>query len=99
MSLLEDVKVVCRVGTDKLDAELEALVAAAIADMERAGVHPALLQEETLAPLAKAAVFSFAKAHFGYDVDERAQFDESYRSMVVALLNSDANVASEEEGE
>ena len=99
MSLLEDVKIVCRVGTDKLDAEIEALMAAALADMERAGVHPALLQEDTLAPLAKAAVFSFVKAHFGYDVDERAQFGESYRSMVASLLNSDANVASGEEGE
>jgi hypothetical protein len=99
MSLLDDVKVVCRVGTDKLDVEVETLIAAAIADMKRVGIDEKLLDEEAMAPLVKAAVFSFVKAHFGYDVDERAQFDESYRSLVASLLNSDANTASAEAGE
>lgn len=94
MSLLEDVKVACRIGTDKLDCEVSALVDAALADMKRVGIDPALLQEEGMDPLAKVAVLSYVKARFGYDVDERAQFEESYRSTVAGLLNSDANLAS-----
>lgn len=99
MSLLDDVKIVCRIGTDKLDAEVEALVAAAIADMKRVGIREELLSEDAMAPLAKAAVFSYVKANFGYDVDERAQFSSSYRSTVASLLNSEANSASEGQGE
>lgn len=99
MSLLDDVKVVCRIGTSKLDVEVEALIAAAIADMQRVGIDDSLLDEGNMSPLAKAAVFSYVKAHFGYDVDERAQFDSAYRSTLVSLLNSSANTASQETGE
>ena len=94
MSLLEDVKIVCRVSSSVFDTELEALISAALADMERVGIRKSLINEETINPLVRVAVFSYVKAHFGYDVSERAEFDKSYRLAVTDLLNSDANIAS-----
>ena len=92
--LLDDVRVAVRVSGKATDGEIQMWVDAALADMERAGVNPALLSPESLAPLAKAAVVSYVKANYGYDVDERAQFADMYRSTLTALLNSPANVAS-----
>lgn len=98
MALLDDCRVAVRVSTNALDSELEILIAAAKADMERCGVKPALLDDEALAPIVRSAVVCFVKSHFGLDqeADERDFFQASYRSQVVALLNSDANVASGE---
>lgn len=96
MSLLDDVKIVCRVTSTAFDVELEALVAAAIADMKRVGIKEELLGEDNLHPLARVAIFAYAKAHFGYDVNERAEFEDTYRSAVIGLMNSNANSSSED---
>ena len=94
MALLDEIKVVCRVSSESMDTELEAIIAAAIADMERVGIDPKLLTEDNLHPLARMAIHVYAKARFGYDVDERVQFESSYRSLVVDLLHSQANLNS-----
>lgn len=99
MSLLDDVKIVCRVSSSVFDTELQAHIDAALADMKRVGIKDELLNVDDLHPLVRAAVFTYARANFGYDVSERSQFEDSYRSLVISLLNSDANKASVENGE
>lgn len=94
MALLDDIRVSARVSSTATDSELEMWVSSALADLERVGVRPALLERESLNPLAKAAVTCFVKAHYGYDVDERPQFEEAYRSLAVGLMNSSANIAA-----
>lgn len=93
MALLDDVKVALRVSGSATDSEVSMWVGAALADMERVGIDPAMLGDDPPA-LVKAAVACYAKARYGYDVEERAQFEASYRSIVCDLMNSSANTAS-----
>lgn len=99
MALLDDIRTSLRVTSDKFDAEVSMLVDAALYDMERAGVNPALLavDEETgdiANQFVKHAVTAYCKAEFGYDVDEAARFKDSYYRIVCDLLNSAQNVAA-----
>ena len=101
MTLLDDIKVSLRITSAKLDAEVEMLMNAALFDMERVGVDPALLEigEQTGNldnPFVKQAVTAYCKAHSGYDVAEATRFDDSYRRIVCDLLNSSHNVAAME---
>lgn len=95
MSLNDDVKVALRVSTDALDAEVSAMVDAAIADMRRVGVPEPMLAEHTMDPLVKAAVILWVKAHFGYDNDEAPRFEASYRQIVRDILNSPTSYGAE----
>lgn len=88
MSLTDDVKVALRVSTDALDAEVSAVVQAAIADMRRVGVPEKMLTEGTIDPYVKLAVILFSKANFGYDNSEASRFQSSYRQIVRDILNS-----------
>lgn len=88
MALTDDVKVALRVSSNAYDAEVAALVAAALADMRRVGVPDAALSEKSPDPLARMAVLLFCKARFGYDNDEAPRFEESYRQTVADLANS-----------
>lgn len=90
MALTDDVKVALRVSSNAYDAEVAALVAAALADMRRVGVPDAALSEDSPDPLARMAVLLFCKARFGYDNDEAPRFEESYRQTVADLANSPA---------
>lgn len=99
MALLDDIKASLRVTSASFDAEAQMLVDAALYDMERVGVNPALLvvDEETgdvANAFVKHAVTAYCKAHFGYDVEEAARFDDSYRRIVCDLLNSSQNIAA-----
>ena len=97
MSLVEDIRKSLRVTTDSLDGEIEMLANAALYDMERAGVNPALLEDpDDLNMFVKHAVTAYCKAHFGYDVSEAVWFDDSYRRIVCDLLNSSENIAAME---
>lgn len=91
MALIDDVRQCLRVTSTLTDAEIQMWIAAALADMRRCGVHDELLVEETMCPLAKSAVTCFVKAQYGYDNNEAERFLESYRMMLVGLLNSKAN--------
>lgn len=84
MALLDDVKVALRVTSNAFDPEIDALIAACQQDMRVRGLGMAVDGDD---PLAKAAVLMYCKAHFGYDNDEAVRFDESYRSIVVTMLN------------
>lgn len=98
MALLDDIKVALRVVDEGMDAEVQMLVDAALYDMERAGVNPALLElneEGNLDnALVKKGVTVLCKADFGYDVNEAHRFEASYDRILNALLNSSENVAA-----
>jgi len=101
MALLDDIRKSLRVTTDALDSEIEMNIGAALYDMERAGVNPALLtvDEETgnlENALVKKAVTVLCKADFGYDVNEADRFEASYDRILNALLNSSQNIAAME---
>lgn len=93
MALLDEVRSVLRVSSSRTDIEIESLIDAALADMMRVGIRPELLNEESLDPLVKNAVFCFVKANYGFDNDEAERFMNSYHLMVANLLNSSANIA------
>lgn len=104
MPLLDDIKASLRVSSDAMDAEVEMLIDAALYDMERCGVNPALLEvgdgELTSGnAYVKHAVTAYCKAHFGYDNDEAGRFGDSYNRVVVDLLNSAQNIAAIEQAE
>ena len=98
MALLDDIRLSLRVATDAYDGEVSDLVAAALRDMERAGVDPSLLAVDEGGDIpdkyVKHAVRCYAKAHFGFDNPEAERLDESYQRIVRDLLNSSANVAA-----
>lgn len=96
MALLDDVRLAVRTASTKTDDEIQLWIDAAVADMKRVGIKAEMLDTTALDALPKAAVVCYVKAHYGYDIDERAQFGEDYRSIVISLLNSDANIASGE---
>ena len=100
MTLLSDIKVAVRVSSPATDTEIEMWINAALADMERVGIRKELLEfeddEHFGTSLVKAAVTCYVKANYGYDVEERAQFEDSYRRIVCGLLNSQANIAAGE---
>ena len=96
MSLLDEVRLATRTSSDAFDAELLALVAAALSDMRRAGVREELLEPARLAPMAKSAVLCYVKASFGYDNSEALRFMASYRQTLADLLNSSANMCADE---
>ena len=100
MALVDDIKVSLRVSTDAMDAEVEMLIGAALYDMERAGVNPALLEIDDEGCISnkfvKTAVTSYCKANFGYDVSEAARFSDTYYRIVCDLLNSSENIAAKE---
>lgn len=102
MALLDDIRASLRISSAKFDAEAQMLVDAAVYDMERTGVNPALLQVDPETgdfgnAFVKHAVTTYCKAHFGYDVDEAMRFDDSYRRIVCDLLNSAENIAAIEQ--
>lgn len=98
MSLLEDIKVSLRMTSGKFDPEVQMLIDAALYDMERVGVNPALLELDDDGDVENAfvkhAVTAYCKAHAGYDVSEAPRFEDSYYRVVNDLLNSSQNIAA-----
>jgi len=103
VALLDDIKVSLRVSSQAMDAEVQMLIDAALYDMERAGVNPALLTPGEDGDISNAfvkhAVTAYCKSGFGYDNAEAGRFDDSYRRVVCDLLNSSENIAAIEDGE
>lgn len=89
----QGLKVALRISGDDFDDEVDALAAAAIDDMRRVGIKDECLVEGN--PLTRMAVTCYAKSLFGFDNDDAARFQSSYRQIVVDLLNSSANSAGD----
>lgn len=90
--LVEDARLALRLSCRDYDAEVEALVDAALADMRRVGVREEALSGPS--PLVRHAACLFCKARFGFDSPDAARFDELYRAAVADLLNSEENGSS-----
>lgn len=100
MALLDDMRLAVRATSTAMDSEIQAWIDSALADMRRVGVDETQLDPESPSAAVRSAVTCWVKGNFGYDNDEAARFLDSYRSIVIGLLNSSANVVtSDGEGE
>ena len=100
MALLDDVKVALRIssGIIAYDGEVQDLIAAAKADLKRAGVDPAKVDaaDEALDPLVKQAIVVRCKAEFGFDNPDAERLGRAYEHLVAALTLSQDYLPSEE---
>lgn len=90
-------KIILRVKSNALDAEVDMLIDAAKADMIRVGVRPELVDPSSdteIEPMVKQAIACYCKSNFGYDNEEATRFRSSYYQTVADLMNSPANVAA-----
>ena len=94
-SLYDSVRDAVRVFSTAYDSEVYGLIGAAVRDMLTKGVSPTWLGNDmdSLPELAKQAVVVYAKANFGFDMDndEAKRFLAAYDSIVCTLLNSEHN--------
>ena len=88
MSLKDDVKVALRVTADIYDPEVDALIAAAKADLMRIGVPMKMLCDDTVDPLCRAAIKLYCKSRFGYDNDDASRFESAYRQTLKDIRNA-----------
>lgn len=98
--LYDSVRDAVRVSSTKYDSEVYDIIAAAIDDMLTKGVSPLWMGEDidALPALVKQAVVVYAKANFGFDMDndEADRFQKAYDSIVCTILNSSHNVVYEQ---
>lgn len=91
--MLDKVKLALRISTTALDAEVEGLIFAAIADLRLVGIYfpeDAGTDSETYGdPLLDRAVILYCKANYGYN-EEAERFRKAYDYLKCALsLSSD----------
>ena len=98
--LYDSVRDAVRVSSTKYDSEVYDIIAAAIDDMLTKGVSPLWMGDDidALPALVKQAVVVYAKANFGFDMDndEAKRFLAAYESIVCTLLNSEHNAVYEQ---
>ena len=94
MALLDDARLALRVSSEVFDDEISDLIDAAMSDMVRVGIEEDFVRDPDTHPLVKRAVMCYCKAHFGFDNDQAAFFNESYRQVVCDLLHSEHNIAA-----
>ena len=83
MDILEAVRMALRITTRAFDPEINDLIIAAIADMERAGI----VNKNTEDPLVRRAVVTYCRMHFGKpdDFDRlKKSYDEQKAQMSMA---------------
>lgn len=99
-SLYDSVRDAVRVSSTMYDSEVYDIIAAAIDDMLTKGVSPLWMGDDidALPALVKQAVVVYAKANFGFDMDndEAKRFLAAYESIVCTLLNSEHNAVYEQ---
>ena len=99
-SLYDSVRDAVRVSSTMYDSEVYDIIAAAIDDMLTKGVSPLWMGEDidALPALVKQAVVVYAKANFGFDMDndEAKRFLAAYDSIVCTLLSSEHNAVYEQ---
>lgn len=84
-SLLADTKVALRIASTAYDDEIEALIAAAKADLLLSGVAKSALDATDPDALVKLAIVTYCKASFGLDNPDSEKFWASYASIKHAL--------------
>lgn len=83
MKLLEAAKTTLRLKGTAFDGEVAGLIAAAIADMRRAGLTFTDEQAES-APLLVRGVLLYCKGHYGY-IPGNERFIKAYDGLLVSL--------------
>lgn len=87
--LLDDIRRDLRLSTTAFDDEVNALIVAAMKDLEVSGVSTEVLAEPLPAPLVRLAITVYCKAHFGLDNPDTERYLESFRSIETALALSE----------
>lgn len=82
MAILDDVKMACRISTNKLDAEYERLINAAILDLGVAGVDIGGTDD-----LVKEAIITYCKMRSGIPEDYN-QLKAAYDEMKAQMSNA-----------
>lgn len=89
MLSVADMRIHLRVSGEVLDSEIEMLINAALADMERVGIN--VDSADYAESMMNMALVCFCKARFGFDNPDSARYEELYRQAVIDLLNSKAS--------
>lgn len=87
--MLDEVRTALRVDGNDLDAEIQGLMDAAVADLALSGVAQAKVQEMT-DPLIRRAVIIYCRAHFDYADQAAEKLTQSY-----AMLKSHLSMAED----
>ena len=93
MSLLDKVKVACRVASTAYDDELDDMIDAALADLGIVDIRTELLTRTDTSPLIIQAVKTYCRINFPYDGIEDATLERlktSYDEQKAQLLMSSA---------
>lgn len=91
MTLLEKVKLACRVVSTTYDSELQDLILSALGDIGITDVRPELLTMAGTAPMIERAVITYCKMNFGYLMltgDQYGALKASYDEQKSQLLMS-----------
>lgn len=94
--MLSEVKMALRISpaNSTFDMEIEALIAAAKADLKLSGVSPAKVVDTT-DPLIKRAVVTYVKANFGFDNPDSEKLMRSYEMLKAHLTLAGDYIAVE----
>lgn len=76
--MLDEVRSALRVDGNDLDAEIQGLIDAALADLTLSGVSPEKATKEATDPLIKRAVVMYCKAQFEYADSSADRLQQSY---------------------
>lgn len=82
--MLDEVRSALRVDGNELDAEIQGLIDAAVADLTLSGVDPAKAQAMT-DPLIRRAVVIYCRAHFDYADQAADRLLQSYAMLKAHL--------------
>lgn len=84
-----------RISHPEFDAEIEALIGAACADLARGGITPVKLYD-VRDPLIERAIALYVKAGFGLDNPDSAKYDEAYQTQRRDLMLTSEYITAEE---
>lgn len=99
MALLDDVRSSFQLTSTATDVVLQGYIDTAIADMERVGVRPELLVEESIHPIAKNAVIALCQALYDPNAALTPIWLSRYNMAVTNLMNSDLSTYLNDGGE
>lgn len=86
-TLLGNLKKVMRITSDTFDDELHDLVSAALADLRLSGVSADKVADVD-DPLIRRAIFTYVKAHFGWDNADHERLLKAYEMLKTHLTLS-----------
>lgn len=94
--MLRNIKLALRIKSGAFNSEIKGLIAAAVEDLQLAGVH--MQDAETIAagnmpeahdPLIERIITLYVKAHFGLDNSDTEKYQEIYNNLKQRLTLSE----------